>query len=57
MIKIEASNIPQKVCDNCGNNGDVKFIKVGESEAMRSIALCKKCCNYLCKLINENEKG
>ena len=55
MIKIEAPNIRQKVCDNCGSHDDVKFIKVGKDEAMHSFALCKKCRNYLCKIINDKD--
>lgn len=53
MIQITVPDKPQKVCDSCGSHDNVQFIKVGEPEAMRSIALCKKCRNYLCKLINE----
>lgn len=53
MIEIVAPNKPQKVCDNCGGYDNVQFIKVGDSDAMRSFALCKRCRIYLCKLINE----
>ena len=55
MIKIEDSNVRQKVCDSCGNNDDVKFIKVGEPEEMRSFALCRKCREYLCKIVKNGE--
>lgn len=55
MKKITASNIQQKVCDNCGGHDDAKFIKVGEPDARHSFALCKKCRNYLCKIINDEE--
>ncbi len=55
MIKIEASNMKQKVCDNCGGHDGIKFIKVGEPEVIRSFALCKKCRNHLCKVIMNEE--
>lgn len=55
MIQIVVPDKTQKVCDSCGGHDDVKFIKVGEPEAMRSTALCKKCLNYLCKIIKDEE--
>lgn len=51
MIQIVAPDKPQKVCDNCGGHDNVQFIKIGAPEAMHSIALCKRCCNYLYKLM------
>ena len=53
MIQIVAPDKPQKVCDNCGSHDNVQFIKVGDYGAMHSTALCKRCRNYLCKLISE----
>lgn len=53
MIQLVAPDKPQKICDNCGSHDNVKFIRIGEPEAVRSIALCKRCRDHLCKLINE----
>lgn len=53
MIQIVAPDKKQKVCDSCGGHDDVKIIKIGDSDAMHSFALCKSCREHLCKLINE----
>lgn len=53
MIQIATPDKKQKVCNNCGSHDNIQFIKVGDSDAMRSFALCKRCRSYLCKLINE----
>lgn len=53
MIQITVPDKPQKVCDSCGSHDNVQFIRVGTAEATCSIALCKRCRNYLCKLISE----
>lgn len=57
MIQIVVPDKPQKVCDSCGGHDNVQFIKIGAPDAMHSFALCKRCRNYLYKLIERGEKN